>query len=80
MKCNTKIGWAVNILFSFGMVQVVSDPMDKLNLESGLIIKTHTNTHRYIYIYIYIYIYNGIWSNIATIRISKDLSDIFTYD
>jgi hypothetical protein len=40
MKCNKKIGWAANILFSFGMVQVVSDPMDKLNLESGLIIKT----------------------------------------
>lgn len=46
MKCNKKIGWAANILFSFGMVQVVNDPMDKLNLESGLIIKTHTLWNR----------------------------------
>ena len=54
MKYNVKIRWSADILFSFGMVQVVSDPMEKLNLEHGFIIKTHTHTHMYTYISIYI--------------------------
>jgi len=51
MKYNMKIRWSADILFSFGMVQVVSDPMQNLNLEHGLIIKTHTYINLFIYMY-----------------------------
>ena len=59
-----KIRWSADILFSVGMVQVVSNPVE---IEFGTWIDnkhTHTHTHIYIYIYIhthtYIYISYGI--------------------
>ena len=57
MKYNMKIRWSADILFSVGMVHVVSNPVE---IEFGTWIDnkdTHTHTNIYIYIYKHIYIF-----------------------